>query len=290
MDINTEDSFGLGKYGKAVETLVNIAKDSFGIIIDPVKKIADAKSEMMIEKQKLHHKYDIQKIELIERAKIRLFETEITRQFNLEQTFSQAVKLLPENASPENINKDWLHHFVASSQDVSEEDLRKIWARLLAGEATNPGKFSKRTLDHLKNFSVDDCKLFEKFLSLVLRHGDTIVFYLPDEGFRPFKDKFNFIYLDFLHLSEMGIVGNTAASMNIDAGKNIRFYYFNKKIMVYNKPLSNDSKIIQAHILIESGSQLAKIVDAEENNQFLDFVVSDIKSQGLEVDITKDCV
>lgn len=272
---------------KAAENLSIIARDSFGIIIGPTKKILDAKAEMMIERHHLLHKYKMERLDLAERAKNRIFETEITRQFNLEKTFAHAAQLLPDNATPENINKDWLHHYINSSRDVGEEDLRKIWAHILAGEATKPGRFSKRTLDYLKNFSVNDCKLFEKFLPFILMHEDTAFFYNPNDQdyFTIFRDKFNFNYLDFSHLIAIGIIGNNISSLPVSAGKHLEFYYFNKKIRIFNQLLSNDNKIIRARILTEVGDQLTRVVDAVENKEFLDFIVSGFKNKGLEVNI-----
>lgn len=283
MGINTEDSLGLGKFGKAAETLVAIAKDSLGIIIDPTKKILDARTEMIIEKQKLRHKYEIQKIDLVERAKNRLFATEINRQFNLEQTFAQAAQLLPENATPGNINKDWLNHFVSSSQDVSEEDLRKIWARLLAGEATNHGRFSKRTLDYLKNFSSDDCKLFEKFLPFTFRSEDLVFIIDPYNNIDNFGDKFNFKSLEFEHLQTIGIIGPNARQLSMS--DNLEILYFNKKIKVISSIVGLTIGLATIYVLTEVGCQLINVVNSIENEEYFENVVSNIKKQNLKIEI-----
>lgn len=296
-------------YEETVEKLVTVAKESLGIfiepakkildgiIIDPTKKIIDAKTEMYIEKQKLRNKHDIKRIDLTERSKTRLLETEITRQFNLEQTFSQAAQLLPENATPENINKDWLHHFVTSSQDVSEEDLRNIWARLLAGEATNPGKFSKRTLDYLKNFSVSDCKLFEKILPFIFRDKNLVFFIDPYFETDKFLEKFNIELMEFDHLQSIGIIGNEKgfSITDDDINNGIEWRYFDKKVKI---SIMNTEKTVITHVftLTEVGSQLSNVVYSAENIEYLNNVVVNISNKykknrnNLRIDrIYKDC-
>jgi hypothetical protein len=293
--MNIEDVLELGKFEKPTEKLIEIFEKIFGIFIDPAKKLV---VDMTTEKR---HKYELEKIDieekvkigaiqfnpdLAERAKNRLDVNETKRQLNLEQIGTIALQLLPKNAVPEKINIDWLDHFIISSQDTGEQYLRNIWANILSQEATKPGRFSKRTLDYFKNFSVDDCKLFEKFLPFIFKHNDTAIFYNPFyRDFIKFRDEFDFSYLDFFHLTAIGIIIGNFAELRVDIGKHLEYYYFDKKIRIYNE--NNQPQIITAYMLTEVGSQLANIVDAVGYNEFLDIVISNIKSKGLRVETDK---
>lgn len=282
MEINLEDSLGLGKFGKAADRLVQIVQNGLGIYINPAKKISEATAEMEIEKYRLIHKHELERIDLAERARDRLFETEIRRQYNLEEIFTPACQLLSEDASPEMVSKDWLNHFVASSQDVGEEDLRKIWARLLVGEATNPGKFSKRTLDYLKNFSVSDCKLFEKFLPFTFRSGDLVFIIDPYNNMDKFGDKFNFRSLEFEHLQTIGIVGPHMRQLNVRGYSEI--LYFNRKIKFTSSTVGLTIGLATIYVLTEVGCQLTHVVDSIENKEYLEEVISNIKKQNLKIE------
>ena len=70
---------------------------------------------------------------------------------------------------------DWTARYIDSVQDVSSEDLRKIWAKILAGEVESPGRTSLRTLDTLKNMTKRDAEMFSDICPFVI--GDGFVFY-----------------------------------------------------------------------------------------------------------------
>ena len=42
---------------------------------------------------------------------------------------------------------DWTARFFDYAQDISSEDMQRIWAKILAGEVESPGRTSLRTLD-----------------------------------------------------------------------------------------------------------------------------------------------
>src|SRR6202453_2433377 len=67
---------------------------------------------------------------------------------------------------PAPVAQDWSRHFFSSSQDVSDEDIQKIWARILAGEVTRPGSFAKRTLDALRLIDKQEADLFAALASI----------------------------------------------------------------------------------------------------------------------------
>ena len=66
---------------------------------------------------------------------------------------------------------DWTARYIDSVQDVSSEDLRKIWARILAGEVESPGRTSLRTLDTLKNMTKRDAEMFRDICNLIIGDG-----------------------------------------------------------------------------------------------------------------------
>lgn len=61
---------------------------------------------------------------------------------------------------------DWIHIYLESAKNASDAYMQNVWAKVLARELAQPGSFSYKTLDVLKNMSADDYRLYEKLASL----------------------------------------------------------------------------------------------------------------------------
>src|SRR5688572_3171079 len=60
--------------------------------------------------------------------------------------FKGAKALLPENAGQGESDPDWFHKWASYAKETSDQDIRALWAKALAGETIQPGKFSLRLL------------------------------------------------------------------------------------------------------------------------------------------------
>jgi Protein of unknown function (DUF2806) len=58
------------------------------------------------------------------------------------------------------LEEDWLTRWADEVKMVSDPAVRTIWARILAGEAENPGSFSKRTLEFLRTLEKSEAEGF----------------------------------------------------------------------------------------------------------------------------------
>lgn len=280
-----EDLKDIGAFGKAVENLTSILKDTIGLIIDPRKKKAIAKAEMEIETQKLIHKYELQKQELAQRAMLRMYHTEIRRQFNLEQIGQEAMLLLPEYATPEEINIDWLNYFSTSAQDVSEDELRSLWATILAQEATKPGKYSKRTLDCLKSFSLFDGNMLKKLSPYIIQDTESAqcLIIVPHGDMSMFREYNNFILSDIVHLSSIGILSlKNDLCINFDPNLKLTFRYAGKEFSIENKS-NNDISLDNIYVITDVGGELISLIGLEYNEQYFSSVFKYIKSLGLDI-------
>lgn len=268
--------------GGATENLTGLLRDTLGLFIEPARIKKTAKAELEVAEQKFLQEvsFENRKRDLAERAKHRIAHTEVRRQENLELIGSMALMLLPENATPEKINIDWLHHYASCAQDVSEDELRELWARLLAQEATKPGEFSKRTLDYLKSFSVEDCKIFEKILPLTASDSDSsfLIYNTLGEKF----DKFGLTFLEHTHLFDIGLLVNSLdIAIPVEEGKDINIRYFRNNLHGTNTTTS----LIQIRVIVLTnvGSQLVNIVEAKPSEDFYNELISELKNYGLTV-------
>ena len=99
---------------------------------------------------------------LRQRAGGRVIQQEMKRQQNFESVASQAAQKLPEKVSEEPVKSDWMARLYEGVKDVSDEKMQALWSSVLAGEVTQPGGTSLRTLDVLKNLSRQDAEIFER--------------------------------------------------------------------------------------------------------------------------------
>jgi len=287
MGTNTDSpvkTVGVSIDSPTANKLATILKDTLGVVISPLKKITESKSDLYIEKMRAKHKFKLEKVDLVERAKLRLFESEVRRQYNLEKIGEKTLDYMEETANPPEIDIDWLHHFSHSAQDVSEEKVRDWWAKILAGEAKQKGSFSRRTIDVLKNLSKEDCELFEKFSQYVVRSQESSHhFYIRDMDYSSFGGEM--FTTEHLKLCHMGtIMMGSSLTFTLKPNDKYMFHYSGKKSIIENK--SEEDILFSIYTLTEAGSQLLKVANTQ-NIQFADTLKNYLIKLGLTyTDIT----
>ena len=58
--------------------------------------------------------------------------------------------------------------FINSVEDISSENMQKLWGKILAGEILEPSTFSYKTLECMRNLSKKDAELFERLCKTVI--------------------------------------------------------------------------------------------------------------------------
>ena len=91
----------------------------------------------------------------------RLEFQERKRQQNIVSVVRQAADEISDEEVPDHEpDHDWTARFFEYVQDVSEENIRGLWAKILAREIKSPGGVSVRTLSILRNMSRREAELF----------------------------------------------------------------------------------------------------------------------------------
>ena len=96
------------------------------------------------------------------------------RQRNREEIAAQAVLALPNEVAAEKPQEDWIYQFFNCCEDIGNEEMQSLWGRLLAGEITQPGSYSIRTLNTVKLLDSSEAILFTKLcasLWTINNHG-----------------------------------------------------------------------------------------------------------------------
>lgn len=167
-------------FGKPLEKLIDTVSKAIGVRYKPtairneadakayeIEKIAEAKAKASIIKADADS-------EIAARARQRLYFQEMARQQNIDQIVAKAEENLSDNPSDEPVDEDWRTKFFNQAQDVTSEELQKVWAKILANEVNRPGQTSIRTLDTLSNMSKIEAQKFEILSSLSTVNGNVL--------------------------------------------------------------------------------------------------------------------
>lgn len=88
---------------------------------------------------------------------------------NVANAIKIAIEQLENESEPtiteEPINQDWLNEWGEHAGFVSDKEMQQLWGKILAGEIKNPGSFSLRTMQLLRNLSKDEANLIHKCLN-----------------------------------------------------------------------------------------------------------------------------
>lgn len=106
----------------------------------------------------------------------------IRQQRNLEDIIQGAIELEPEAVNDQPVEEDWTNEFLDCCKNVSDKDMQTLWSRILSGEVSNPGKYSKRTLNYLKTMDKSEAEAFTAYASFAFTDNNGWRFVFQDEG------------------------------------------------------------------------------------------------------------
>ncbi|MFM5551466.1 DUF2806 domain-containing protein [Aeromonas veronii] len=191
-----------GDISKPATVLIEKISNAVGVLYEPrrIRKKAEAEAEA----DKIKALASIELNDIQQRAIDRLVQQEARKQENIEAITGQAAIALDNDARVEELEEDWIAHFFKQCDTVSDKEMQSLWSRLLSGEATNPGTFSKRTIDFVASMDKKDARLFTSFCQYCWFMGDIVpmIFEPKDEIFT--KNGINFSTLK--HLDAIGLI------------------------------------------------------------------------------------
>lgn len=161
--------------GQVATKLVETISAGVGALAEPWLIKRRAKAEGAAEVIRAESRTQVLEIEA--RAENRRLAQEVRRQGNLEAIVQQADTILSAQKvppAPEPVNPDWTARMLSSAEDVSDDSMRVLWARILAGEVTKPGSYSLRAIETVKNLSKQEAAQFNTLCSIGFRQEATL--------------------------------------------------------------------------------------------------------------------
>ena len=260
----------LGDISKPADTLINKISEAVGGIFAPfqIKRIAKAEAEAAIIKA--HTEIEI--TDLHRRAMHRFVEEEAHRQQNIEEITTKALPQLLDGADPSLMENDWVTNFFEKSRIVSDGEMQDLWARVLAGEANEPGTYSKRTVNFLGDLDKKDAELFQTLCSFgwIIGKFTPLIF---DSQAAIYNDRgLNFNTLT--HLDSIGLIRFDTLSgfTRLKLPKQFTVLYCGVPLKLTMENETDNSLVIGNVLLTKMGEELVKVCKAPGIDDFVGYV------------------
>ena len=231
-------------------------------------------------------------IDIAETVRQRIQFQEEKRHHNIGSVVGQAAELLGDKDVPNREpDHDWTARFFGEVQDVSSDEMRTIWAKILAGQVERPGSTSARTLTILKNLDRRSASLFNTLCSVCVSirpAGDFVLdARVPSMGGQPAQnclqkyglsfDSLNILNEYGLIISEYNSYYGYGLSIGITTGApeqgSLRIpFAFQNRFWVLEPALEfrlGGEFRLSGVALTQAGRELQRVIEPEQNHQFL---------------------
>ena len=271
--------------------LVDVLSSGFGTIYRPtgIRREASAQSEATLMIGAAQLEVDVNRaralaevdasnklvlndasVRIEQRVQARLDYREKHKQNNLEAIANSAALHLPEEVSTTAVDEDWKARFFNIAEDVSSDQMQDLWGKILAGEVTQPGTYSVRTLEALRNISQAEAEVFQKLRYLALNDG--CVLKLNEVNDEPLME-YGLLFRDILLLREAGLLADgDMLSLKVPVPPKHGFVVlgFNGQgILLEPKNSETTTLTFEVLALTRVGVQLMSLIDPVPNVDYL---------------------
>ncbi|RKU08540.1 hypothetical protein C6502_15120 [Candidatus Poribacteria bacterium] len=267
----------LGNVLKPAETLVKKISKGVGGYFVPwqIKRVAEAKIEAAhsaADVARIEAHSEIEITDLHQRAEQRRIEENVRHQKNMEDIIDKAIPHLDEEANPDAMEEEWIANLFDKCRIVSDNEMQSLWARVLAGEANNPGTYSKRTVSFISELDKSDAELFTKLCGFGWQIDGLIplVFNFGAEIYS--RHGINFGILN--HLVDIGLIqwGDFRGFAWGSLPKRLAVHYYGRKLRL-DMPNETDNELDVGQIrLTKIGQELAPICGSKPVDGFYEYV------------------
>lgn len=279
--------------GKPLEKLIDVISKGIGTVYKPraIKKEAEAKAYEIeiIERAKSKAIAEGKEIDAVtlDRIQERFIHKEIKRQSNIDNVAQIAAEQISqeEHISEEPVDEDWSTRFFNIVEDVSDEEMQKLWGRILAGEVKQPKSFSLRTLELLKNLSKNEAEVFTLASTLVISSRNSPFLFRGDDN--EALTKYGFTFEHRLLLTELGILqSETNITRNFQTLTNDYFTYFEsgKYLIKTLKKANSEMNNLPIYRFSKIGEELLKLITSKINDNYIKEFGAVLNSYQLDVE------
>lgn len=160
-------------------------------------------------------------VALQERANNRVAYQNALHQVNLDSVVATAATVLTEEpaVTDKPVDQDWINRFFESAKLVSSEELQVLWGNILAGEIKQPGAYSLRTLEVMRNLTQREAHLFRTAANFAIKIGQECMIGLARYGHGEMvSSSYGFGYNNVSELIDCGLVSPNDYNIHLKAG------------------------------------------------------------------------
>lgn len=280
----------LGDISKPATVLIERISAAVGGIFRPMQTLRVAKAEAEASAIRAIGEADAAKIkafselditDMQQRALARLVHEEGRKQENIEKITAGAIPQLKSDAKPEKMDSDWLNYVFDKCKIVSDEEMQLLWSRILAGEANDPGSFSKRTVQTVTTLEKNDAVQFAALCKFVCGIGTSNEPVVHNPQGTIYNE--HGVYFGTLaHLVSVGLIhfealsGYAVSQLPLE----LRLRYFDKTttLVIPNKEFSLD---VGKVIFTQTGRELSKICATNPVPGFMEYLIKQMAGHGV---------
>lgn len=274
-----------------INKLIDITAKGVGKIFEPVhlKRMYKARAEGIkllndtIKETDLGIQIDdsnmkINNEEITARAINRLSYQELLKQKNIENVLGLTYEEIKneDNVINTPVEENWIIRFFNTVQDITNEDLQKIWAKLLSGEIRKPGSISLRTMEVLKNLSSEEAQLFELYSKYAVCSEENV--------FIPIKmiDNKHLYFNQIMLLDDCGLINSSEKSCYF-CENNVTDTVSNSQKIITITKVANKSYYLSVFAFTTSGNELYKLLNIKSEDITLNNIKNDILMNSLAI-------
>ena len=208
--------------------------------------------------------------ELINRAKNRMLAESIKKESNREKVLMLAINEVQqsEKISKKPVDEDWRTRFFNIVEDVSSEEMQLVWSKILAGEITQPGRFSLRTLETIRNVSKDEAEIFQKIIPILMKFANKL--FITND--RDILEKNGINYEMILRLSECGLISSNSLlsfDFKITNNEHILLFSNDSLIRIIGKNNIPYNFSLGVYTLTKAGEELYSILNKTYDKEYI---------------------
>lgn len=219
------------------------------------KRMEKAKAQMLLENSNQNREIAL-KDALAEQLKDELLTGRDKREMkNIADVLGLSaglVSALPK-VSEESVNPDWSARFFDYVKNCSDDDVKQIWSRILAGEIQTLGSYSYRTLDALRSISKVEAELLVIYADRVIMDG-VMSKSLP--------------VFDITRMADAGFIGETELTRTLSFGNSAnQIIYTNEDFLILANKASLEETKYAFYPLTQVGRELYPLVSIGDGRE-----------------------
>jgi uncharacterized repeat protein (TIGR03899 family) len=228
---------------------------------------------------------ETKQVPLEERANRRKKLDQLRKQQNMEAIIVRAVQYCSDETITDRADQDWFSSFLTLAESISNKNMQDLWAKILAGEVSQPGCFSLKTLQAFRTMSITEAKLLAKACSVAMtdarKKNIRIISgaYQISKLFNLFNkqrqqrldlNQVGLSYADILTLADNHLMfEQETESHSFAKGEKVQFNYHGKKLSFVAK---KSDCILTFYKFTPIGTELAHLVTDDENEHYLTLI------------------